>query len=841
MRRSFSFFLLLVLSFSGVLAQHPYRLPQASSDLLHDLELPQKAGRVLYLAAHPDDENTRVIAHLSRKEHMRTAYLSLTRGGGGQNLIGSERGELLSVLRTQELIEARRIDGGKQYFSRAKDFGYSKRSKETFDIWGKKRILRDVVRVIREFRPHVIVTRFPKGGYEGAHGHHTASAKLAEKAFGIAGDPEAFSDQIGKIDPWQPKRLLFNTSTWWDKKLPERVDEEKDLFRVNVGEFDPYTGLSYTEIAAEARSMHKCQGFGAEKERGDAWEYFRVLKDRTDLKGSPSSIMDGIPTAVTHYEDKKPYGKLLRKARKNFDPARPEKLVPTLLKANKALDKVDDGRWKKKQRSHLKRLVLACSGTYLEATTRNSSACPGDSFHVELEFTHRSKIPVKVKKVQVAQRDTLWGLQPKENEAAFLKLSAMVPEGASSNTHHWLESPSKKGIYQPPKNSPSSIVQAEPPAAIHASLKLELNGDPLQIKIPVEHKTLSKVRGGVYEPFRVLPPITANSSGKAQVFPTAEPRTIEVSYRAHQKDLEAKASLDLPQGWKSDPASKQLSFDQKGAREKVRFTVTPPSKASRGRMTPYAKVDGERFQKREDRVSYDHITPQHVIRKAGVRVAQLDIGERKGRIAYVMGAGDEIPEALQQLGYSVDMIAPGKLSAAGLDKYGTVVTGIRAFNVHESLRYKNEALFEYAKNGGHLIIQYNKDDDALVTERIAPYELVPSGDHRVTEENSEAKMLRPDHPFFNDPNKIRKKDFKGWVQERGLYFAKEWGDPFNPLIAWNDQGESPKKGGLLLAEHGKGSIAYTGIAFFRQLPAGVPGAYRLFDNLVSYGIRSGKP
>ncbi len=841
MRRATIFFFLTVLSLSAGFTQHPYRLPQASSDILHDLELPQKSGRVLYLAAHPDDENTRVIAHLSRKEHIRCAYLSLTRGGGGQNLIGSERGELLSVLRTQELLQARRIDGGEQFFSRAKDFGYSKRSKETFKIWGKDRVLKDVVRVIREFRPHVIITRFPKGGYEGGHGHHTASAILAEKAFGMAGDPKAFPEQTNEIDPWQPKRLLFNTSTWWDKELPDRVDEEKDLFRVNVGKYDPYTGLSYTEIAAEARSMHKCQGFGVEKERGKAWEYFRVLKDRTDIEGSPSSIMDGVQTKTGHYKRRKAYAKAVRKARKRYQPHRPEKILPTLLKAYKAIDTAKERRWKKRQRAHLSRLILACSGTYIEATTRTPSACPGDSFHVELEFTHRSDVPMKVGQVQLAQKDTVWDLRPEENVPSFLEISATVPEDANTNTHQWLEKPSKKGVYRPPENDPASIVNAQPPAAIHTTLELLVDGKSLQVQLPVEHKTRSKVRGGVYEPFRVLPPITANSSGKAQVFPDAKAREIEVSYRAHRSGIEAEASLDLPKGWGSEPKSRKLRFEKKGESKKVSFKVSPPQKASKGKLTPYAKVDGERYQKREDRISYDHITPQLVIREAGIQGVQLNIGQRKGRVAYIMGSGDEVPEALEQLGYSVDRITARKLRSAGLEDYDVVITGVRAFNVHESLRYNNEALFEYAKEGGHLILQYNKDDDALVTDRIAPYPLVPSGDHRVTEESAEAKLLQPEHPFFNEPNEIRKKDFEGWVQERGLYFAKEWGDPFQPMISWKDQGESPKKGGLLLAEHGKGTIVYTGIAFFRQLPAGVPGAYRLFDNLVSYGIGAGNP
>ncbi len=827
--------LFFVLSSQG---QHAFRTPHSSNDILHALELSQKAGRVLYLAAHPDDENTTLIAHLSRKEHIHTAYLSLTRGGGGQNLIGPERGELLSVLRTQELLEARKIDGGKQFFSRAKDFGYSKSAEESFRFWGKKGTLRDVVRVIRSFKPDVIITRFPSGGYEGAHGHHTASAILAEKAFEKAGDKDFLPEQAEELGTWQPQRLLYNTSTWWDQELPDKVKKEEDLFRVNVGQYDPYSGLSYTEIGAQARSMHKCQGFGVEEKRGTEWEYFRVTKDRTDLKGAPSSIMDGIPVGLTRYKGTKKLASKLEKARKAFEPSRPSGIVPTLLHAYKALDHVKNERWREKQRTRLRRLILACSGTYIEATTPSPSACPGDSLEVELELTHRSELPLKVKKVTVQEKDSTWGIEPEENKANFFRMKTGISEEAKITTHHWLERPSKAGSYRLPKESEASIIRAEPPAAVHAYLHLEMDGTRMRIKVPVEHKHRSRKHGGVYEPFRILPPITANSSGKAQVFPGPLSREVEVQYRSHRAEMEAEVGLELPDGWKAEPTSKKIRFEQKGARKKESFKVIPPQKASRGKLVPYAKVNGTSYKKREDRVNYDHITPQLVVRKSGTELVQLGIGERKGKIGYIMGSGDDIPSALQQLGYTVELLPAHQLPSIELEEFDVIITGIRAFNVNESLRYNNEKLFKYAENGGHLIIQYNKDDDALVTEKIAPYKLVPSGDHRVTEERAEATLLDPDHPIFNSPNEIDSSAFKGWVQERGLYFAGEWGAEFKPLISWHDKGEKPKKGGVLLAEHGKGSILYTGIAFFRQLPAGVPGAYKLFDNFVQYGIGS---
>lgn len=834
--------LLLFLSSIGPASQgqHAYRDPQASNDILHDLELAQKAGRVLYLAAHPDDENTQVISHLSRQEHIRTAYLSLTRGGGGQNLIGPERGELLSVLRTQELLQARRIDGGEQYFSRAKDFGYSKTAKETFEKWGKEETLSDVVRVIRRFKPDVIITRFPSDGYEGGHGHHTASAILAEEAFERAADPEAFPDQLDKLEPWQSQRLLYNTSTWWDEELPEKVDEEQDLFRVNVGKYDPYTGLSYTEIAAEARSMHKCQGFGVVKERGRTFEYFRLLKDRSDLEGTPSSIMDGLSSDPGRYEGGQKVAEQLRKAREEFDPARPEKIVPTLIEAFRALERVEDTRWRASQKEHLKQLIMACSGSYMEASTNASSASPGDSFKVRIEFTHRSEVPVQIGQVELAALDTNWNLTPEENEASILELRAKVPEDIEPSTHHWLEGKAGTGTYDTSGDHTASLIEAEASPALSVKIDCQVKNESLKIELPIEHKERSRVRGEVYEPFRVLPSVTANGPGKAQVFPEARSREVEVSYRAHRKGIEAEASLDLPEGWSMKPDSKKIHFDQKGETQEVRFQVIPPSEPSKGEMIPYAKRKGQRYQKREDRVEYRHITPQTVLKRSGSRVVQLGVGKREARIGYIMGSGDEVPDALRQLGYSVDILEAGRLSKLDLQRYDMLITGIRAFNVKEALRFKKQELFQYAERGGHLLIQYNKDEEALVTPKITPYELTPSHE-RVTEENAEAKLLEPDHAVFNEPNDIDGDDFEGWVQERGLYFADEWDERFTPLISWHDEGESPKKGGLLIAEHGEGSIAYTGIAFFRQLPAGVPGAYRLFDNLVQYGIDAGGP
>ncbi len=839
--RAFSLLLFVSIMLPMARAQHSFRMPHASNDILHRLESIQRAGRVLYLAAHPDDENTQAIAHLARKEDIRTAYLSLTRGGGGQNLIGPERGELLSVLRTQELLEARRIDGGRQFFSRARDFGYSKSAEETLEFWGKERTLKDVVRVIRKFKPDVIITRFPKEGYEGAHGHHTASAILASEAFGKSGDPEVFPEQAEELGTWKPERLLFNTSTWWDQELPEKVKGDEDLFRVNVGKYDPYSGLSYTEIAAQARSMHKCQGFGVEEKRGVEWEYFKVLKDRTDLKGSPKSIMDGIPTELERYKGAEKMAQHLRKARKEFDPARPEAIVSRLVKAYRALDRIKNKRWKEEQRPHLRRLILACSGTYVEAITEDPSASPGDSSELELELTHRSQVPIKVGKVQVGAKDTSWGLNPEENQENTLRMEFYIPEDKESHTHHWLKRTPLKGVYRPPERQEGGIVRPEPPAAIRAEIHMKIEGVPMKIRNPVENKNRSRTRGGVYEPFRVLPPVTASSSGKARIFPTSKTRTVEIEYRSHSHRVKAKVGLELPEGWGSKPSSRKLRIQEKGGRKRLTFEITPPDTFSKGDLVPYAIIDGTRYRYREDRIRYDHIIPQQVIRPSGSRVVRLKTGEREGKLGYIMGSGDEVPHALRQMGYTVDLLPPEELGSVELQDYDVLITGIRAFNVNEALRYQNERLFQYAENGGHLIIQYNKDDDALVTQKIAPYELVPSGEHRVTEEKAKAKLLEPDHPIFTHPNTIDKSDFQGWVQERGLYFASEWGEEFKPLIAWNDRQESPKKGGLLLAEHGKGSILYTGIAFFRQLPAGVPGAYRLFDNFVQYGLGSRKP
>lgn len=829
--------LFLILGNELIVAQHPYRTPKGSNEIQYRIDRLTRTGKVLYLAAHPDDENTQVISHLSRNELARTAYLSLTRGGGGQNLLGSEQGELLSVLRTQELLEARKIDGGNQFFSRARDFGYSKTAKETFEKWGRDQILEDVIRVIRSYRPDVIITRFPIEDY-GGHGHHTASAILAKEAFDKAADPEVFPDQVEEFGTWEVKRLLYNASTWWNKELPDIVDDEPDLFREDVGEYDPYTGLSFTEIAARARSMHKCQGFGVVAERGREWEYFRVVEDRTEEEGTISSIMEGIPRDPKSLDGGAEYMDHVGEVRERFDPARPEKSVPLLVEAFESLEKLEDPHWRKTLRKELKELILACSGTYLEATTDQNSACPGDRVDVRFELTHRSSTPLKLQKIRIGKYDTAWKVTAEQNEPLEKEFNVRIPQDARMSTPHWLVEEAVGGSYGFPEKASTPIVRPTAASEPQVEVRSMIEESELSVRIPIELKERSRVEGEVYEPLHIASPISASSDGNAVIFPDESPKEVEIRYKAHRAAEGVKASLELPDGWKSEPAEETLNFDSRGESERVRFTVHPPKNAAEGKLVPYAELDGERYRMREDRIAYDHITDQLVFRRSGTEAVQLDIGEREGLIGYIMGSGDRIPDALEQMGYRVELIPAHELESEKLDRYDAIVTGVRAFNVNESLRYHNQKLFDYVKNGGHMVVQYNKDEDALVTEEIAPYPLHPSHD-RVTSENADAELLDPDHSVFKRPNRITEADFQGWVQERGLYFPDEWDERYTPLISWNDPDEDPKKGALLVTEHGKGSFIYTGISFFRQLPAGVPGAYRLFDNLISYGIGTG--
>lgn len=781
----------------------------------------------MYIAAHPDDENTQMIAYMANERLYQTAYMSCTRGDGGQNLIGPEMSELLGVIRTQELLAARRIDGGEQFFSRANDFGYSKHPDETFNIWNKEQVLADMVWNIRKFRPDVLITRFSlEPGV--THGHHTASAILAREAFSAAADPKRFPEQLKDVSVWQPKRIFWNTS-WWFYRMTGREFDPTGKIPVDVGAYSPLLGKSYTELSAESRSMHKSQGFGATGSRGTETEYLVQLAGdsaRTD-------VMEGVDTSWGRVKGGEKVGFHTENAYLNFDAENPSIILPDLLQAYQALQSVSEVYWREVKQEEIKNIIKAITGLFVEARANEYAVAPGDSLTVNFEAINRSPASLTLKKIVVNNLTDQFSLDQKlENNRGFqLEKKYKLSQNLPYTQPYWLAKEGTTGMYKVDEQMLRGL--PETPPAITVNFVVSVMGLEMDLEVPLIFKRNDPVDGEVYRPFVITPPVFSTVKEKVYVFGGNEPKEVSVTVRAGKKELAGKVSLALPQGWKASPDFYEFSLPVKGQEQSFVFTVTPPKKQGTGDVAAIATVDGKSYSKSLLEISYSHIPVQTLFPEASARVAKIDL-ERKGQlIGYVMGAGDAIPASLREIGYTVDIIGANGLTVEDLQKYDAVILGVRAFNTQDKLRYDNEKLFQYVENGGTLIVQYITSG-GMVTDKLAPFPL-KIGRDRVTVEEAPVNFVNPKHPVLNSPNKITAKDFEGWVQERGLYFASEWDEKFEPVLSSSDPGEKPLEGGLLIGKYGKGYYVYTGYSWFRELPAGVPGAYRIFTNLISLG------
>lgn len=805
--------------------------PKHAGQLAMELKHMQVLGSVLYIAAHPDDENTRLLAYLAGEKGYRTAYLSLTRGDGGQNLIGEERGSSLGVLRTQELLAARRVDGAEQYFSRALDFGYSKTPEETLKLWDREKILGDVVWVIRKFRPDVIITRFAgpeRGG--GGHGHHTTSAILAKEAFDLAADPAAYPEQLRYVQPWQPKRLFWNLYTWRDYE--PSASDKRNILEVEIDTYNPLLGKGYGEIAAEARSMHKCQAFGTGKIRGGAQEKLLLLKG--DLPSS--DVLEGLTTGWDRIKGGEVVQRLLENAYDNFHPERPERIVPLLLDIYKWMRDKDDP-WITYKRDRLKSLIAYCSGLYFEANSGAYRVANQDTFDLTTSYLIRSKYPVKVDHVAIGIDDHVFEVDaPLVLEDGVVRHQVRLPVRDFPLTQpYWLERPSQGALFD--VREQRLIGLPETPPALTATFTFIFGGGepvPIAFTTPVVHKYVDRAQGELYRPLIVSPPVAANIAETVYIFPNDQAQQVKVVVKNLSKIAsEASMKVILPEGWTSEPEVVYLSFSEPGQEKVVSLSVSPPSYPSEGKLGLSIYSRNDTFQSGYQEIAYDHIPAQTIFTPAETRIVKLDLKKRGNAVAYIMGSGDEVPTALRQIGYQVDLLADDEINFDRLSQYDAVISGIRAYNTRERLVGLQDEIFNYIREGGTYIAQYNTTG-GLLTRRLAPYSLEISHD-RVSEEDAAIRFLRPEHPVLNYPNKITQKDFEGWVQERGLYFPNKWDDAFEAILSSNDTGEDPKSGGLLVGKYGKGYYIYSGISWFRELPAGVPGAFRLFTNLISIG------
>jgi len=815
------FLLLLFLPF--VSAAQPVNQPDAAEIQLKLRKL-NFLGAVLYMAAHPDDENTNIIAWLANERLATTAYLSLTRGDGGQNLIGPEIREWLGVIRTQELLAARRIDGGEQFFTRAIDFGYSKSAKEAFSVWGKESVMRDALRVIRQFKPDVIITRFPPDERAG-HGHHTASAMVAGEAFELAARKDVFPDQVAEFGTWQVKRLYTNTGRWWNTTINESTP---GIIALDVGGYNHFLGKSYSEISALSSSQHKSQGWGRPGLRGYRPEFLEHEKGtRADR-----DIFEGIDTTWSRVPGGAHIGALIDKAIQDFRPAEPWAIVGQLLGVRKAIRALGDNVWKTRKLREVEQLIVDCLGLYAEATADHYQYPPGEKVTTSIELVNRSPLPVTITAVDapVLAWDSTFSSTLKHNTPLVVRFSAPLRPTTDYSSPYWLREPHAQGLYTVADES--RIGLPENPPAVRVSVNATIEGQTISVDRPVIYKWVDPVKGELWRPLEVVPPVVVNISEDVLVFGNDAPRTVEVLVKSTSSQPQSgQLIVHAPAGWKVVPSTIPFSLGARGAEATVAVQVLPSAEEQTGELRFEALVNGKNFNQSLRLIAYDHFPIQTLLFPATIKAVRIELKKAGNTIGYVAGAGDEIPAALRNMGYEVRMLSDHEITPANLRRLDAVVLGVRALNTSPRARYFMPALFEYVQQGGTLVVQYNTNQ-CLTVDQVAPFKL-RIGRDRVTDETAEVQLLIPDHPVLKAPNRIAPADFDNWVQERGLYFPSEWDDAFEPILSMCDPDEEPRNSSLLVARYGKGYYVYTGLSFFRQLPEGVPGAYKLFANLVS--------
>lgn len=828
----FSLTTLLILSFrSGLMnAQSPKKW--TSGEIYMHLEKLNFLGSVLYVAAHPDDENTRLISYIANEQKANTTYLSLTRGDGGQNLIGTEINELLGVMRTQELLMARSLDNGKQMFSRANDFGYSKNAEETIAIWDTEKINADVVWAIRKCRPDVIINRFDHRTSGNTHGHHTASAILALDMFDKSNDPSVFPSHLKYVKPWQAQRIFFNTS-WWFYGSQDKFEkaDKSALMGVDVGVYFPLLGKSNTEIAAESRSKHKCQGFGSTGTRGSQMEYLELLKG--DMPTKKQDIFEGINTTWSRVKGGEDISPLVENAISSFDFKNPESILPQLTEIYKAIQQIDDEHWKSIKSEECLNLIYACAGLFAEAKSNTHTATRNEEITIDFEVVKRLNSSVSLSRISSTffNLDTLISADLADNEIFKLSRNVIIPKDAAYTAPYWLTNKGDLGTYH--VENEAWIGMPETPKQAIFTFHFLINGVEISIPKDVIYKFNSPENGETYRPFEIVTPVSVSIIDPVYIFNDNTFKNVKVLVKSYSKNQTGSVSIPLPKNWKSEP--KEISFNlvEKGESKELVFKIFPPQNQEEINIFPIATLPDQVINNELVEVNYDHIPFQIVYKQAEAKLSRLDIKITPIKIAYLKGAGDQIPSNLQQIGYQVDIITPEDLNLLKLSQYQSLIFGVRAFNTEQALKFKQKEVLEYVKSGGNVVIQYNTAN-GLVTKDLGPYPFTVSRD-RVTVEDAEMRFLAKDHPILNSPNKITSQDFEGWVQERGLYFTKDWDSRYTPIFSSNDPGEAPTDGSLLVTQYGKGYYIYTGLSFFRQLPAGVSGAYRLFANLVSLG------
>lgn len=785
-----------------------------ASEIELSLEKLNVLGSVLYLAAHPDDENTSLISYFANELKLRTAYLSLTRGDGGQNLLGGEKGDLLGVLRTQELLSARKLDKGEQFFTRAVDFGYSKTAEETLRNWDRESILYDMVKVIRQFKPDVIISRFSK--VDGGHGHHLSSAILAEEAFFAAADPQKYPDQLNELTVWKAKRLVWNT---W-----KPTDKATDM---EIGGYNPLLGLSYAEMAARSRSMHKSQGFGVSARHGSRVEAFEPLAGVQ----AKENIFEDIDFSWKRVKGSENIQQLVSSINKKYESKKPQLIVPDLVKLHTQLELLDN-LWAKQKIKEVENLIRDCSGLWVESFVNRSGDSQGNNLEVKSMILNRSGINIQLRGITTtySTTDTLKAQQLRYNLPVVYAQNSLIPADADNSQPYWLEEAGNGKMFAVP--DPGMIGKPGHGSALKSTFDVVISEKEFSLQIPVSYKWNDAVKGEQREPFVIRPELSLRIDQPNYIFASDNSQDIQVHVEAKNSNIKGTLIVELPSGWRAEPT--KITFDLKDAGDNLGYTVrvTPLKDAINGELKLSALVGSKKYTKEVVEIKYDHIPQQIVLQEVKCNLVKLNIDFQPKEIGYIMGSGDEIPDILIQLGFKVELLTDDDIDNRDLSQFEAIICGIRAFNMRERLATQQKRLIEYVEQGGTWLVQHNTRFGKQ-TPQIGPYPFKVTGRSRIAEERAPLKILDPNHPVMNYPNKITDEDFEGWIQERGLYFADEWDEEYTALLSGNDMGETPKAGGLLYTKHGKGVFIFSGYSFFRELPAGVPGAYRLFVNLIS--------
>ena len=792
-----------------------------SAEIYMQLKKLNVLGSVLYIAAHPDDENNGFLPYLAKEKLYRTGYLSLTRGDGGQNLIGSEQGIELGLIRTQELLAARRQDGAEQFFSRAYEFGFSKNPEEALRIWDKEKILSDVVWVIRQYQPDVIIARFP-GDARAGHGHHSASSILANEAYTAAADPKRFPEQFAYgVKPWQAKRIVWNTFNFGGANTTSN-----DQFKLDVSGYNPLLGKSYGEIGGEARSMHKSQGEGRPRRRGPSIEYFLT----TGGDAPKNDLLDGVVYDWKRIEGGEPIQAMVNEIVKEYRFEEPEKSVPALVKLYTAIKKLPAGNWRDKKLAETQQIIEACSALFTDATTSQENVVQGDVLNVSFFLNKRKNVNASLRSIHLENFDSSLNIPLAFNVNVQINKTLHISDTKKISQPYWLEYPKKEGSFD--VRDQLLIGKAENDPSFLAEYEVTIEGEPFIIKRPVQYKVVDPAKGELYQPLAVLPKTEVNFTKENSVSMNGADIKVGVHIKYNSASKEGGFNFTDLNGFKNKNIPTSSTMDPLSDLNQVYSPVLKDAnyKEELGLISSSKDV----FAGSTRIISYDHIPTITYFPPAKTNLIRLTIKTVGKKIGYIPGAGDKVIPALEQLGYEVKILGEPDITDENLKQFDAIVTGIRAYNIFEYLTNKNDILSRYVNNGGNLIIQYLKSNlVGLKKVKVGPYPFSVNSGSRVTEEDAKVSFLIPEHPALNYPNKITEKDFEGWVQERSTYQAEQLDSHFEAPLSMHDTGEKESNGSLVTAKYGKGNIAYVSLVLFRQLPAGIPGAYRIMANLIA--------